>query len=46
MPDQRDAEIPEVLGGEVEQYFAIDRVLSERVVVLLQSEAAQPACYL
>ena len=42
MADQRDPKFLEVFGRQIEQHFGVDRVLPERVFVLLKPEAAQP----
>ena len=46
MADRRDAEFLDVVGRQVAQHLYIDRVLPERLLVLLQSEAAQPFGYI
>ena len=44
MPDEVDPDVPEVVGGQLGQYGRVDRVVAKRLIVLLQSEAVEPAC--
>ena len=44
VPDEADPDVPEVLGGQFGQYGRVDRVVAKRLIVLLQSEAVEPAC--
>jgi hypothetical protein len=39
----RDAELPEVFGGELPQDLNVDGVVAERLLVLLQAEAPEPS---
>jgi hypothetical protein len=42
VPDQADAEILEIVGGQVRQYAFVDRVVAKRRFVLLHAEAMEP----
>jgi hypothetical protein len=42
MPDQTDAEILQILGGQAGQYACVDLVRAERRLVLLEPELPQP----
>jgi hypothetical protein len=42
MADQRDAEVPQVIGGQARQYAPIDRIVAERGGILFEAETAQP----
>ena len=44
VPDEVDPDVPEVVGGQLGQYGRVDRVVAKRLIVLLQSEAVEPAC--
>ena len=39
---EQNTELPEVCFGQVRQNFCIDRILAERLFVLLEAEASQP----
>src|ERR1700730_15114129 len=41
-PDQTDAKILQVLGGQARQYPCVDLVCAERRLVLLEAEPPQP----
>jgi hypothetical protein len=40
--DQADAEVPEIVGGQLRQHRGIDLVVAKGLFVLLQSEAVEP----
>ena len=42
--DLRDADILQVIAGQLRQLRAIDRVVAEGGFVLLQPQASQPVC--
>jgi hypothetical protein len=42
MPDEDDAEILEVVGGQLGQHCGVDRVVAKRLFVLPHSEAVEP----
>jgi hypothetical protein len=42
MPDGRDAEADQVLGGQPRQHLGVDVVGSECLGVILQAEVPQP----
>ena len=42
--DLRDADILQVIGGQLRQHRAIDRVVAKGGFVLLQPQASQPVC--
>jgi len=44
VPDEVDTDVPEILGGQFGQYRCVNRVVAKRLLVLLQSEAAEPIC--
>jgi hypothetical protein len=40
--DEADAEVLEVVGGQLRQYRGVDRVVAKRLFVLLHAEAVEP----
>ena len=44
MPDEADAEVLEVVGGQLRQYRDVDRVFAKRLFVFLHAEAVEPGC--
>jgi hypothetical protein len=42
MPDKADAEVLQVVDGQLGQYRSVDRVVAKRLFVLLQSETTEP----
>jgi hypothetical protein len=44
MPDEVDAEVLEVFGGQLRQDRRINGVVAKRLLVLLQSKAVKPGC--
>jgi hypothetical protein len=46
MSDQADADVREILGGQLRQHRSIDRVVAKRLFVLLQPETVEPRRYI
>ena len=44
MSDEADAEVLEIVGGQLGQYRGVDGVVAKRLLVLLQPETVEPRC--
>jgi len=44
VPDEGDAEVPQVVGGQLRQHRGVDRVVAKPRFVLLQAETVEPGC--
>jgi hypothetical protein len=42
VPNQANAEVPQVVGRQLRQYRGVDRVVAKRLFVLLHAKAVEP----